>query len=107
MSQTRTSAADPGTSGATAAGQAGQRTVNVSFTFNEDLEIQLGSRRDAFPPGGGLGTLEIRIEPLHLAGLDAAALQAAIRKRAGDLAMVAEALALASVQFADAVSEPS
>ena len=81
--------------------------VNVSFTFDQDLEIQLGNRRDAFPPGGGLGTLEIRIDPLSLAGLDAAASQAAIRKRASDLAMVAEAFALASVQFADAIAERS
>ena len=107
MSQTGTSAADPGTSGATAAGSAGQRMVNVSFTFDQDLEIKLRNQIAAFPPGGGLGTLEIRIEPLHLAGLDAAALQAAISKRAGDLAMVAEALALASVRFADAIAQRS
>ena len=106
MSQTGTSASSSG-GGTTASGSSGQRTVNVSFTFDESLEIQLKERRDAFPPGGGLGTLEIRIDPLHLAGLDAAAAQAAIRKRAGDLAMVAEAVALASVQFADAVSDPS
>jgi hypothetical protein len=80
------------------------REVIVSFTFGQGWRIISPSNVIGFPAGGGLqppdeGAMRINIDPLDLQSMDPAAAQAAISKRVADLANVAQALALAQVQF--------
>ncbi len=87
--------------------------VNISLRFDAGWEIQLpDKKRIGFPAGGGVGgpveadggTGGVVIEPLTLTGLDPAATQAAIARQARVLAMAAQALGLASLQFQDALA---
>ncbi|MBE7210993.1 MAG: hypothetical protein INR65_08230 [Gluconacetobacter diazotrophicus] len=80
------------------------RRLDVSFGFANGWTVRTPDRTISFPPGGGLGDEEIRLDPLRLDGLDEAAVLAAIARRAGDLALVSEALALVTLQFQDAVA---
>jgi hypothetical protein len=83
----------------------GRTTINISFVFDDGWQIrETGVTEASFPPGSGFGVLDVVIAPLVLTGLDAAAAQAAINKRIGDLAFASQAIALASVQFSRAVS---
>jgi hypothetical protein len=78
------------------------REVIVRFTFGQGWQIKSPDNVSGFPGGGGavpLPPLEISIDPLDLQSLDPAAARAAISKRVADLANVAQALALAQVQF--------
>jgi hypothetical protein len=78
------------------------REVIVRFNFGQGWQINSPDNVSGFPGGGGalpLPPLEISIDPLNLQSLDPAAAQAAISKRVADLADVAQALALAQVQF--------
>ncbi len=86
----------------------GLRQVTVTFVLEDEQTIHHpGRSKPGGPPGGGNAIVDGRvvIEPLRLAGLDAASARAAIGRQADDLAIAAEALALASAQFSKAVSE--
>ncbi len=81
------------------------REVIVSFLFGQGWQIISPDGVHGFPAGGGFqppdeGALQISINPLDLQSMNPAAAQAAISKRVADLASVAQALALAQVQFA-------
>jgi hypothetical protein len=89
--------------------------VIISFTFAQGWRIISPNGVSGFPPGGGLeppqlpglpalsssSALQISIAPLGLQSMTPAAAQAAISKRVADLANVAQALALAQVEFAN------
>ncbi len=78
------------------------REVIVRFNFGQGWQIKTPDNVSGFPGGGGalpLPPLEISIDPLNLQSLDPVAAQAAIKQRVADLASVAQALALAQVQF--------
>jgi hypothetical protein len=86
------------------------REVIVTFNFGQGWQILSPDGVSGFPAGGGLlppgeGALKISIAPLDLQSLDAAAAQAAISKRVTDLAHIAEALALAQLQFATLLAQ--
>jgi hypothetical protein len=78
-------------------------TLNVAFTFAERWEFGPADKLNGFPPGGGDGILSIEIGPVNFAGLSAAEITAVQRKRAGDLALLSQAIAAASVQFSQAL----
>lgn len=86
-------------------GSSSRRTVNVSFTFDGTCEMHLAATKTVFPFGGGMNVQEIVIDPLNLSGLTGDEIRAAIAKRVGDLAIVSQALALASVEFETAISQ--
>ncbi len=80
-------------------------SVVVSFSFDKKWEIGPAGRLAGFPAGSGLGGENVEIGPVHLAGLSAAEIAAVVAKRVFDMEIVAKAIAVASAQFADALSE--
>jgi len=81
----------------------GPLTFNVSFTFAEQWKFGPADKLNGFPPGGGDGVLSIEIRPVDFAGLSDAEITAIQRKRAGDLALLSQAIAAAAVQFSQAL----
>ncbi len=77
-------------------------TIRVTFEFAQGYQLVRGDKIVNFP-SYVLQNTPIVIDPLPT-GLDHAALQAAINRRASDLAVVAQALGLASSLLQDAIS---
>ena len=82
----------------------GQLFLNVTFGFEEKWNIGPDGKLSMFPPGVGSGGATVEIEPVHLEGLSEAEIAQAIAKRAGEMALVATAIAVANRQFAEALS---
>ncbi len=88
------------------------RDVIVTFVFSKGWQIVSPDGANGFPGGGGLeppgeGALEIDIAPLDLASMSGPEAQAAIARRTTDLSNIAQALALAQVEFANALEQYS
>lgn len=86
------------------------REVIVTFVFSKGWQIVSPDTANGFPGGGGLeppgeGALEIGIAPLDLASMSGPQAQAAIAKRTTDLSNIAQALALAQVEFASVLEQ--
>ena len=84
------------------------REVIVTFAFSKGWQIISPDTANGFPPGGGLeppdeGALKISIAPLNLSSMSSPQAQAAIAKRTAELSSIAQALALAQVEFANAL----
>jgi len=82
-----------------ASGRYDNHRLNVAFEFDSGWQIITPDGTSSFPPGGGLTPHDIVIQPLDLTGLTASAASAAILQRSSDLATIAQALALAQLQF--------
>ncbi len=83
------------------------RFLDVSFTIDISVDRSPSSSLPSWPPGGGLGVRKVEIAPVRLEDLDADAVAEIVRRRAGDMALIAQALAFAEVQFADALQAAS
>ncbi len=81
--------------------------LNVSFTFKDAWEAGPTGVLTTFPPGGGgsLGIHEVVIAPVDLAGKTAAEIVEIQARRAHDIALVAQAIAVAEAQFVDALAK--
>lgn len=90
----------PDRMGATA--PASGSTVSVTFKFAQPWRLVTGDRITNFPSAVKQNG-PIVIDPLPT-GLDRAAQQAAINRRASDLAIIAQALGLASSLLEDAIA---
>ena len=77
--------------------------LNVSFGFGEKWTIGPDGQLSKFPPGVGSGGATVEISPVNLKGLSDAQIAEAVAKRAGEMAIVATAVAVANRQFADAL----
>ena len=84
----------------------------VTFRFEEQWHLGRADEDDAitpdsrlrFPAGGGLTSGPgIVIAPVHLQGLPPDEVAKIIRHRAQDMAMLAEAITIANVQFREAL----
>ena len=81
-------------------------TFDVSFSFDTSWNIAPTAKTGGgFPSGGGSALRTVEIAPVHLAGLGDAEVAALVRRRAGDMALLAKAIAAAEIQFADALQE--
>nr|WP_321986015.1 hypothetical protein [uncultured Lichenicoccus sp.] len=76
--------------------------MSVTFKFAQASNLITGDRITGFPSYVEAGH-SIVIDPLPQ-GLDTVAMQAAINRRAADLASIAQALGLASSQLSEAIS---
>ncbi len=94
--------AEDGSTDETGAGSVSRRSVTIVFEFAGATELVTGQRITGFP-SDVVEEKPIVIDPLPQ-GLDKATLQAAINRRAADLATVAQALGLASSLLADTIS---
>ena len=77
-------------------------TFDVSFSFDTSWNIAPTGRLSGFP-GGGLAERRVEIAPVHLTGLDDAQVAQLVLRRAGDMALLAKAIAAADIQFAEAL----
>ncbi len=82
-------------------------TFNVSFSFDTSWNIAPTGKLAGFPGGGGLAARQVEIAPVHLTGLDDAQVADLVSRRAGDMALLAKAIAAADTQFADALQARS
>ena len=78
--------------------------LNVAFAFDSRWTMGPDGRITKFPPGLGLGGEDLQIGPVRFDGMSQEQIAAAIAKRAGDMALVAKAIAVANTQFADALA---
>ena len=92
------------TSDQASAGGVSHLTLAVSFSFETSWSIGPVGDLNFFPPGGDLATNRSDIGPVELAGLTDAQVAQVVRQRAGDMALIAEAIAAANVQFAKALA---
>ncbi len=77
--------------------------LDVSFSFDRSWTMGPDGRITKFPPGLGLGGQNLQIGPVKLDGLSEQQIAAVVARRAGDMALVAKAIAVANTQFAEAL----
>ena len=82
-------------------------SLDVSFSFDTSWNIAPTGRLSGFPPGGGAAARVIEIGPVHLVGLGDAEVAQLVLRRAGDMALLAQAIAAADIQFAEALQARS
>ncbi len=79
--------------------------LDVAFSFEQHWTIEPeGAQFVRFPPGGGLAGPTIEIGPVNFEGLSAEQINALIARRAGDMALISKAIAVANTQFSDALA---
>ena len=79
--------------------------LNVAFSFDKSWMIGPDGKIIRFPPGLGLGGENVQIGPVKLAGMTKAQIAAVVARRAGHMALIAKAIAVANTQFADALDD--
>ena len=80
------------------------QTLDVRLSFYPARDT-VPARKLPYPPGGGFKPIEHRIDiaPLHLTGLGSDEVAALVRKRVADMALLAQAIAAADIQFSEAL----
>ncbi len=86
--------------------------LNVVFSFASQWEfISSGGVQDQqrlrLPPGGGDRIQTVEIGPLNFEGLHSSDVVALVQKRADALALLNEAIAIASIEFSNALAQAS
>ena len=78
--------------------------LNVAFSFSRSWTIGPDGKITKFPPGLGLGGQDLQIGPVKLNGLSGEQIAAVAARRAGDMSLLAKAIAVANTEFAEALA---
>ena len=88
----------------------GNKTIAFTFTFARQWQVSpvndVGANdTHIMPPGGGLTPTKIGIGPAQFAGKSASEIAKIVHERTKAMALVSEAVALATIEFSDALGQ--